>query len=57
MAYFRNLERVVPSALFTRPNSLYLQARFRPIYLTSEGEPRIDHLHSVRALLRTVQTL
>jgi hypothetical protein len=56
MAFFRNLERVVPSSLFVRPNSLYLQSRFRPVFLSS-GEPSIDHLHSVRALLKTIHTL
>lgn len=47
---------MVPSSLFTSSNSLFLQARFRPVFLTL-GEPSIDHLHSVRALLTTIQLL
>ena len=57
MAFFRNLDKVVPSSLFSRPNSFYLQSRFRPIYLTASYEPSIEHLHSVRALLTTIRTL
>lgn len=57
MAFFRNLDKVVPSSLFTRPNALYLQSRFRPVYLASSNEPSIEHLHSVRALLKTIRTI
>jgi hypothetical protein len=57
MAFFRNLERVVPSSLFTKPNSLLLQSRFRPLYLQKGTEPRIEYLHTVKPLLRTIQIL
>lgn len=47
---------MVPSSLFTNTNNLYLQARFRPVFL-ARGDPSIDHLHSVRALLTTIRVL
>lgn len=57
MSFFRNLERVVPSKLFTAPNSLLLQSKFRPLYVPKESEPSIDHLHTVKALIKTIQAL
>lgn len=57
MSFFRNLERVVPSRLFTAPNSLLLQSKFRPLYVPKDPEPSIDHLHTVKALVRTIQVL
>ena len=57
MSFFRNLERVVPSRLFTTPNSLFLQSKFRPLYVTKDSEPSIDHLHTVKALIKTIQVL
>lgn len=57
MSIFRNLEKVVPSSLFSKPNSLILQNRFRPVYLQTSTEPNIDHLHSAKALLNTIKTL
>lgn len=57
MSYFRNLERVVASSLFSHPNSFFLQAAFRPIYLVSDSQPSIEHLHSVRPLFTTILAL
>lgn len=57
MSFFRNLERVVPSKLFTSPNSLLLQSKFRPLYVPKDSEPSIDHLHTVKALIKTIQAL
>lgn len=41
MAYFRNLEKVVSSQLFTKPNNLVLTSEFRPVLLESDANPTI----------------
>jgi hypothetical protein len=41
MAYFRNLEKVVSSQLFSKPNNLVLTSAFRSVLLESDKQPTI----------------
>jgi len=57
MSYFRSLDKVVSSQLFTKPNSLLLPNCYRPVYLESNTEPNIHYLHSLKSLLVTIEQL
>ena len=57
MSCFRNLNKVVSSQLFAKPNQLVLLPCVRPVYLVSADEPNVDYLHSAKALLSTIQQL
>ena len=55
MSYFRNLNKVVSSSLFAKPNNLVLPACIRPIYLETNSEAVIEYVHSSKALVSTIQ--
>lgn len=55
MSIYRNLNKVVSSQLFIKPNNFLLQSRFRPVYLEVNGDPRIEFVHSLKPLLKTIE--
>jgi hypothetical protein len=57
MSYFRNFSNVVSSQLFTKPNNLLLRSCNLPKALCESTDPSINHLHSVKALVSTINAL
>lgn len=57
MSYFRNLNQVVSSQLFTKPNNLLLPGCFRPVYLEVSHIPNVEYLHTSQSLLATIEQL
>lgn len=57
MSYYRNLNKVVSSQLFTKPNSFVYTSCFRPVYLEQSAEENIEYVHSLKSLLRTINEL
>ena len=57
LSYFRNLNKVVSSHLFAKPNNFILTSCYRQVYLETSSEAVIEYLHSSKALLKTIQEL
>lgn len=57
MSYFRNFDRVVSSHIFNKPNNLRMRSCAVKVNLCTDREPSIDHLHSCKALVNTINTL
>ncbi len=57
MSYFRNFGNVVCSQLLTKPNNLILRSCNLPKALCESADPSIHHLHSVKALISTINAL
>lgn len=57
MTYFKNFNKTICSSVFTKPNNYLLQHCRTPITLCVSSDPSIEHLHSVKALFRTISKL
>jgi hypothetical protein len=57
MSIFRNLNKVVSSQLFNKPNSLVYTSCFRPVFLELGTEENIEYVHSTKAFFLTIEEL
>lgn len=57
MSFFRKFNKTICATRFTKPNNLILQHSCPPVYLCTAREPTIDHLNSVKSLLKTINRL
>jgi hypothetical protein len=57
MNILKGFFKVVPSTLFTKPNNILLKPSHNIKYLCIDPQANLKYLHSVKALLQTINTL
>lgn len=57
MTYFKKFNKTICASVFTKPNNYLLRHCRAPMYLCASNDPCIDHLHSVKALFKTISKL